>query len=96
MTGRAGALGAVLLEAGAGLFDPTAGGDTGRGTLGEGEDDVATDFGPGRACVVVQPASTSVRLVIVSAALLVVIRQRVLAAAADITSPLSLPHMTNA
>jgi hypothetical protein len=32
----------------------------------------------------------------VSAALLVVIRQRVLAAAADIMSPLSLPHMTNA
>jgi hypothetical protein len=102
-TGRAETTGAGSLEAGAGLPGPPAGAredaggaaaDTGGGALGEGGNDAAADFGAGRACDVVQPASTSVRLVIVNTALLV-IRRWVFAAAADITSPLLRPHMTN-
>jgi hypothetical protein len=103
-TGRAATPGAGSLEAGAGLPDPPVGGrddagvsgdgGTGRSALGEGGNDVAPDFGEGPACGVVQPASTSVRLAIVSATLLV-IHQGVFAAAADITNPLWPRHMTN-
>jgi hypothetical protein len=97
----------ATLEAGAGSPDPPAegrddaeassgAGDTARGALTDGCDDVAVVFGAGRACGEVQPASTTATPATASGPILVV-RQWAwpIRAVADVTTSLWTTHMTN-